>query len=272
MKRGMLIAGNWKMNHSPSKTEEFFQAVGSLWNDKISAPTQEAISQGRLQICVCPPALSFHAAIGSRGNLPIEIGSQNTHLEKAGAFHGEISAPMLTEIGIRISLTGHSERRQYFGESDEVVRQRTLGLLNQGLQVIFCLGETLAERKTNQTEAVLLRQLESVLGSREQGAAQFLDGSLVVAYEPVWAIGTGLTASPEQAEAAHRFIRSFIEERFGSQAAEKTLILYGGSVNPENISSLLACPDVDGALVGGASLKPDSFLSLVEAGGNALAL
>ncbi len=178
---------------------------------------------------------------------------------------------MLKEVGINLCLTGHSERRQYFGETDQTVGKRTDSLIEQGFEVIMCIGETRAERESGQTEAVLRKQLDGALPDVNRGAARYLkesfDGRLVIAYEPVWAIGTGLTATPEQAEDAHRFVRRYLAERFGKNVAEKVLILYGGSVTPDNVDSLLGCENIDGALVGGASLKPESFLALVQGGG-----
>lgn len=187
-------------------------------------------------------------------------------LGEKGAFTGEVSGPMLQEIGISTVLVGHSERRQYFGETDESVRKRSESLLAQGFKVILCIGETRTEREQNQTQEILKRQLQGALPEAGKGAASYLNGQLVLAYEPVWAIGTGLTATPAQAEEAHQFIRELMIQRFGAEAAQKTPILYGGSVTPENVDSLLACPNVDGALVGGASLKPDGFLRLLASG------
>ncbi|OFZ72685.1 MAG: triose-phosphate isomerase, partial [Bdellovibrionales bacterium RIFOXYD1_FULL_44_7] len=190
--------------------------------------------------------------------------------EKAGAFTGELSGPMLKEIGLDLVLVGHSERRQYFGETDETVRKRSESLLDQGLNVILCIGETKTERESGQTQAILQKQLKGAFPENGKGATRFLDGRLVIAYEPVWAIGTGLTATPQQAEEAHQIIRKYLWDNFGLEASGKTPILYGGSVTPDNAKTLLACPNIDGALVGGASLKPDNFLALIEAGGKAL--
>lgn len=256
--RGILIAGNWKMNHTIAETEGFFAAI------KAQAGSAGYHASG-LAAGVFPSFLSIARAqqLSREMPFPVFVGAQNVHWEKKGAFTGEISAPMLAELGVNWALTGHSERRQYFGETDETVRKRTESLLAQGLRVILCIGETRSERESGQTEAVLARQIA--------GGVPSLGENLVIAYEPVWAIGTGLTATPEQAQDAHAFVRRTLTERFGAEAAEKTQILYGGSVTPDNVSQLLARPDVDGALVGGASLKPESFLALLKAGANALA-
>jgi triosephosphate isomerase len=196
----------------------------------------------------------------------IAIGAQNVHWEKSGAFTGEISGQMIKELGIGVALTGHSERRQYFGETDETVRKRTESLLEQGLQIVACIGETRTERESGQTVAVLQRQITSLF-SGQKDLGPYLDGKLSIAYEPVWAIGTGLTATPAQAEEAHQVIRKSIWDRFGMDAAGKVSILYGGSVTPENIEALMSCPNIDGALIGGASLKPEGYLSMVKSAG-----
>lgn len=256
------------MNHGPRETEEFFAQIQAE-SGKMNATTRSAIQAGKVALCVFPPALSLDASLSASKScgLPFHVGSQNTHWEKSGAFTGEVSGPMLIEIGVRWSLTGHSERRQYFGETDETVRKRTESLLDQGFRVIACVGETRAQREAGETRAVLEKQITGILPKAGEGSARFLDGTLVIAYEPVWAIGTGLTATPEQAEEAHQEIRKQLWERFGMEAAGRTPILYGGSVTPENASALLGCANVDGALVGGASLKAKNFLALVEAAG-----
>jgi len=218
-----LMAGNWKMFKGPTETFAFF--------DAFEAPDG-------VDVVICPPFVSLEDAVGEEW----PIYAQNVHWAADGPFTGEISAQMLVELGVRGSLVGHSERRQYFGETDETVRQRAEAALGAGLGVIACVGETEAEREAGETEAVLRRQVE-VLPRHE---------ALVIAYEPVWAIGTGKTATPELAQEAHAFIKSLHETR----------VLYGGSVKPENAADLLSQPDIDGALVGGASLDPASFSSL----------
>ena len=270
--RGILIAGNWKMNHSPKETESFFFAIREGAKKALDARAMSALAGGTLQAQVIPPALSMARAmeLAKSAPFPISVGSQNTHWERKGAYTGEVSGPMLSELGITWSLTGHSERRQYFGETDETVRKRTESLLDQKFRVIACIGETRAEREAGRTLEVLTRQVNGIFPEAGKGAALALDGRLVIAYEPVWAIGTGLTATPEQAEDAQKAVRKLLWDRFGMDAAARTPILYGGSVAPENADSLLSCPNVDGALVGGASLKPDGFLSLLASGARAL--
>lgn len=254
------------MNRGPAGTREFFAAL-----PQASAARVKTVPG--LQAALFVPSVSLHAAIdAAQARAPgLAIGAQNAHGEAQGAFTGEISGPMLRELGVAWVLVGHSERRQLFGESDDGVRRRAEGLLAQGFHVVACIGETRAERETAQTRLVLERQLRGLFPQGAQSpAAAFLDGRLVIAYEPVWAIGTGLTATPEQAEEAHRQVRDFLETQCGAAAAERTPILYGGSVTPENLGSLLACPNVDGGLVGGASLKPESYAALLDGGAAAL--
>jgi len=221
-----LIAGNWKMFKGPSETLAFF--------DEFEAPDG-------VEVVLCPPFVSLEAAVGEEW----PIYAQNVHWAADGAFTGEISAPMLVELGVRGTLVGHSERRQWFGETDETVRLRAEAALEAGLAVIACVGETESERESGETESVLRRQV----------AALPRHDDLVIAYEPVWAIGTGKTATPEIAQEAHALIKSL----------HQTRVLYGGSVKPGNAEELLAQPDVDGALVGGASLDPFSFASICRA-------
>jgi triosephosphate isomerase len=268
--RGTLIAGNWKMNHGPADTEKFFSALKASWEKMLSPSTRAAIQSKQVRCVAIPPMLSIQAALRAASGQPVKIAVQNVHWEQKGAFTGEVSGPMVKELGIDTVLVGHSERRQYFGETDETVRKRTESLLEQGLDVIMCIGETRSEREAGKTEAVLLKQLGAVFQEPGKGAAKFLNGKLIIAYEPVWAIGTGLTATPQQAEEAHQIIRKFLFDRFGMEAAGKTSILYGGSVTPENAVTLMSCANIDGCLVGGASIKPESYLALVEAGGKVL--
>jgi triosephosphate isomerase len=228
----MLIAGNWKLFKGPDETGEFCRAL------------REA-DLGGVDVVVCPPYTSLGTAVQILADTDIGVFAQNCHWEAEGAFTGEIAPGMLRELGVYGTIVGHSERRQYFGETDESVARRVGAALGAGLDVIACVGETEDEREAGETEAVLRRQL-SVLDA---------DESLVLAYEPVWAIGTGKTASPEQAQEAHAFIRSLL----------KVPILYGGSVKPDNAAELLAQPDVDGALVGGASLDVETFAAICEA-------
>ena len=248
--RGLWIAGNWKMNHGPEETRSFFSALKTLsQRDPVELPSG-------VRVCLIPPAVSLERALTFRKELsfPVEIAAQNAHWEKKGAFTGELSGPMLREIGIEWVLIGHSERRQYFGETDETVRKKTQSLIEQGFNVILCVGETHAEREQGKTAAVLTRQMESAINSK----------NLVIAYEPVWAIGTGVAATAEQSEETHQFIRKNLWDRFGLEAAGRTPILYGGSVTPENARSFFECPNIDGALIGGASLKPENIVAFVR--------
>jgi triosephosphate isomerase (TIM) len=225
----MLIAGNWKMYKGPAEAAEFCLGL------------REQELDG-LDVVVCPPYLSLAVAVQLLAGTEIAVAAQNVHWEHEGAYTGEISARMLREVGVYGTIVGHSERRQYFGETDEAVGKRVNAALQAGLFVIACVGETEEERETGKTEDVLRRQL-SVLEP---------DDNLVVAYEPVWAIGTGKTATPQMAQEAHSFIKSLLD----------VPALYGGSVKPENAGELLAQPDLDGALVGGASLDLESFTAI----------
>lgn len=270
--RGVLIAGNWKMNHGPSETETFFREMKVLSDSKLKPQDLKLLESGQLRACLIPPTISLPTArhLASQAIFEVAIAAQNAHWELKGAYTGEVSGPMLKDLQIDWALVGHSERRQHFGETDETVRRRMESLLDQGFRVILCVGETRAEREAGRTHEVLSSQMHGAIPEPGKGAARYLDGRLVIAYEPVWAIGTGLTATPAQAEETQHQLRQLLQGRFGGGAATRTPVLYGGSVTPENIDSLLACPNVDGALVGGASLKPDSFLALLAAGGRAL--
>ena len=255
--RKIWVAGNWKMNSTAAESVAMLRALFNL----LTNVSKE------LQVAVFPPVLSLEKSLevakkniaASANRLSLQVGSQNTHGETIGSFTGEVSVPMLKEIGISLSLVGHSERRQYFGETDASARKRTEGLLAQGFTVIHCIGETKAERDAGKTFQVLERQIYDGLPEAE-------NDRLVIAYEPVWAIGTGVTATPEQAEEAHAEVRRLLSKRYGEERSRKISILYGGSINPENFESLLALPNVDGGLIGGASLKADSFAKLIQIG------
>jgi len=212
------------------------------------------------EIVICPPFTNILAAAEEARGSRIVVGGQNLYWAKEGAYTGEVSGPMLAGAGAKWVIIGHSERRQYFGETDETVLKRTLAALEYGLQPIVCVGEQLAEREAGKTEQVLETQFRG--GIAGLTPAQF--AKIVIAYEPVWAIGTGKTATPEIAEEAHRFLRSRAEQRFGKAAAGAVRILYGGSVKPDNVKNLMAQEDIDGALVGGASLDAVSFASIVN--------
>jgi triosephosphate isomerase (TIM) len=223
----MLIAGNWKMFKGPADTRAFLAAF---------APPDG------VDVIVCPPFASLAAAVESGRS----VYAQNVHWEPSGAYTGEVSPQMLLELGVRGALVGHSERRQLFGESDEMVARRARSALDAGLGVIACVGETIEQRESGDTELVLKIQVEAIAFAAGDHA------DLVLAYEPVWAIGTGLTATPEQVREAHAFIKDLLDRP----------VLYGGSVKPDNAQELLAQPGIDGALVGGASLDPDSFAAI----------
>ncbi len=251
--RGLLIAGNWKMNHSLKEAAAFFSALQKHpWKRSSSRKNEYWIIPSFV-------ALSHARELAQRLPFTLFIAAQNAHGATHGAYTGEISGALLQDIGIQRCLLGHSERRQFFGETDASVRERLLGLIEQKFEVLFCVGETLAERKANLTESVLQRQLRVALAG-----ISATPQSLRIAYEPVWAIGTGMTATVEQAQEAHRVIRAELSALFGEKIAQQTQVVYGGSVNPGNLASLLAAADVDGALIGGASLMADSFIQMIE--------
>ena len=269
--RNRIVAGNWKMNLTPTETEEYVRAFLPQVADRfLSRPVTELAKSERserrrsnVKIILIPPFTSLdRAGRLLTGRPSIALGAQNLHFESNGAFTGEISTSMLLDCGCQYVLAGHSERRHVFGESDALVASKLRAALTAGLAPILCVGETLDERRRGATLDVLVRQLSSALTGPE---ARDVDlGPVVVAYEPVWAIGTGETASSEQAEETIGEIRGWIESSIGSESAESTAILYGGSVKPANTAELLTQPNIDGVLVGGASLKPDSFASIVS--------
>ncbi len=247
--RTPVIAGNWKMHLTAGEAVALVkQLLASCDTDGVD-------------VIICPPFTAL-AAVGPLLNgSRIALGAQNVHWEPQGAFTGEVSAPMLRDAGCRDVITGHSERRTLFGETDAMVHKKLKAVLQHGMTPIVCIGEMLAERDANKTFEVLTRQLDGALGPC---AAEEIR-KLILAYEPVWAIGTGRTATPEQAQESHAFIRGWFSKRFGIETAQAVRIQYGGSVNAANAASLLQQPDVDGALVGGASLKADAFSAIVKA-------
>jgi len=247
--RKPVMAGNWKMYKTAAQTTAFFQKF---------VPMVAAASHA--EIVICAPFVNLHAAIDGARSSAIEIGAQDVFWLTEGAYTGEVSAPMLAAVGCRWVIVGHSERRQYFGETDETVLKKTVAALEAGLKPIVCVGERLDERDSGATEAVCTAQFEGGIA----GLAPEQFARIVVAYEPVWAIGTGKTATPEIAADAHRVLRGLARAKFGQEAAAKCRILYGGSVKPDNVKSLMAQPEIDGALVGGASLDPASFASIVN--------
>ncbi len=243
------MAGNWKMYKTPAETRAFFEAFRPL----VAAATH-------CEIVICPPFPNLPAAVDSARGTRIQVGAQNLYWAKEGAFTGEVSGPMIHATGATHVIIGHSERRQYFGETDETVLKRTVAALDASLTPIVCVGERLEHREAGQTETVLCEQCRKGIAGLD--AQQF--PKIVIAYEPVWAIGTGKTATPEMAAAAHRVIRKEMRTHFGDKAADAVRILYGGSVKPDNVTSLMAQPEIDGVLVGGASLDAASFAKIVN--------
>jgi len=247
--RRRVIAGNWKMHKTQDETRTFFAAFGAL----IAGPNH-------CDIVLAPPFTALPAAVDAARGTPIGIAGQDVFWEEEGAFTGEVSSRMLAEAGCRYVIVGHSERRQFFGETDESVAKKAKAALTAGLIPIVCLGELLAERESGRTEAVLARQFMDGPGALTP--EEF--SRILIAYEPVWAIGTGRVATPEIAAAAHRLLRHCAAERFSPGAASSLRILYGGSVKPDNIKGLMAQEELDGALVGGASLDAKSFAAIVN--------
>ena len=249
MSRKKLIAANWKMYKNPAQTEEFFRAFLPL-----------IFEHHRDEIVVCPPYLDLQAALESAKGSQIAIGAQDVYWKDEGAFTGEISSPMLVALGCTHVIIGHSERRQYFAEIDDTVNLKLKSALEHGLTPIVCVGEVLEEREAGLTEDVLRRQCLRAFNAISAKKA----AKLVIAYEPVWAIGTGKTATPQMASDAHLLIRGEAAKAFGDEFAAQLRILYGGSVKPENATALMSEEEIDGALVGGASLDPKSFAAIVK--------
>jgi triosephosphate isomerase (TIM) len=245
--RTLYIAANWKMHKTVAEAAEFVDAL----LPRIAATQHDVV--------VCPPFTALSAVVERRYGTAVKVAAQNMHEEDSGAFTGEVSAPMLVELDVEAVVLGHSERRQYFGETDEALARKVQAALAAGLEPILCVGESEEARDAGQTEGVLERQLQADLAEVEDDRI----AAVVVAYEPIWAIGTGRTATPEQAQEACAFIRDVLRER--GAAADAVRILYGGSVKPANAAELLAQEDIDGALVGGASLDPEDFAAIVEA-------
>jgi triosephosphate isomerase (TIM) len=249
MARKKLMAANWKMYKTPDQTRAFFDKFLPL-----------VAGHDRDEIVVCPPFVCLHAAVEASMGSQVFLGGQNLYWQKEGAFTGEISAEMLLAAGCTHVIIGHSERRQYFGETDDTVNLKLKAALESGLTPIVCVGEVLEERESGLTEDVLRRQCLRAFHAISAKKAALL----VIAYEPVWAIGTGKTATPQLAAEAHLLIRGEAAKTFGDEFAENLRILYGGSVKPENVKALMAETEIDGALVGGASLDPTSFTTIVK--------
>lgn len=243
--RKPVIAANWKMHMTVPEARDFLGAF---------LPAVKGVTDA--EVVIAPPFTALASVAEALKGTNVALSAQDVFYEEKGAYTGEVSPLMLRDVGCAYTIVGHSERRQYFGETDEVANKKTKAARRAGLKVIFCIGELLSERQAGKTNEVIRRQLG--------GGLEGVDiEDIVIAYEPVWAIGTGVTATPEQAQDAHGFIRSELEAACGAKGRD-TRVLYGGSVKPDNVDELMACEDVDGALVGGASLKPDSFARLVN--------
>ena len=246
--RKKAIAGNWKMNKDINESQELISGIiNGLGNDD------------KCDVIVCPPFTSLHEVHSLIKNTRVKLGAQNMYFKDDGAYTGEISAAMVKSVGCEFVILGHSERRTIFGETDEMINKKIHKAIDCGLKVIFCIGESLAQREEGITNNIVRDQV--VKGLRNISSDDLK--SIIIAYEPVWAIGTGKTATTQQAQDVHSFVRNLIKEIYSKEAADKMIIQYGGSVKPDNASALLSQNDIDGALVGGACLNADSFLSLI---------
>ena len=246
--RKPIIAGNWKMNMTPSQAKELINELKPLVQD------------AKCDVVICPPYVDLALAAELIKGSNIRLGAQNIHWAEKGAFTGEVSANMLKELGVEFAIIGHSERRQYFGETDETVNARAKAAIAAGITPIICVGESLEERETGKTEErVTLQVTKDLEGIAAEDAA-----ALIIAYEPIWAIGTGKTATDEQANETIGVIRSVVEGMYGKEVADKLRIQYGGSMNPKNVKGLMAMPHIDGGLIGGASLKAEDFSLVVN--------
>lgn len=248
--RKKLLAGNWKMNQDKETVVNFAQNLKAKFTE----------NKAELDILICPPFVYIPIFREITKGTLICTGAQNVSYAEKGAYTGEVSAQMLKDIDVQYCIIGHSERRQYFNETDEMLIKKIEQLYKNGLKIIFCCGEILSEREAGNAFNVVEKQVKNVLSNFSEEIMK----NIVIAYEPVWAIGTGVTASPEQAQEMHSFIRQTIKNIFNEDIANQTRILYGGSVTPENAANLFAMPDIDGGLVGGASLKIDSFLKIYD--------
>lgn len=250
--RKKIVAGNWKMNMN---LEEGLKLAGSIDKYFKEKPSEKAL------VILCPPYIHLSGVNEILKHGKLALGAQNCAAEASGAYTGEVSAWMIKSTGAEYVILGHSERRSYYHEDDKLLNKKTLLALNSGLKVIFCCGEVLSEREEDKHFIIVRRQLEEGLFSL---AEEQMD-SIVIAYEPVWAIGTGRTATPDQAQEMHKFIRDLVKEKYGNNCAKKLPILYGGSCKPSNAAEIFSKPDVDGGLIGGAALKKDDFVAIVEA-------
>lgn len=246
--RKPIIAGNWKMNNNKEETKALIKEIAPLVKD------------ASCEVVVCVPFTSIETARKAARGTNIQLGAQNVHWANNGAFTGEISASMLTELKVKYVIVGHSERRQYFGETDETVNKRAKAALKAGMKVIICVGETLEEREAGKTAEVVMRQTEIALKDITKQELK----RVVIAYEPVWAIGTGRTATPEDADDTIKFIRKVVRKYYGRSSGQSIRIQYGGSMKPSNVKELMAMPQIDGGLIGGASLKAEDFAKIVN--------
>lgn len=247
--RKAVIAGNWKMNKTPSETTALINEMKPL------------VADADCDVVLCVPFIDIAAAVEAAKGSNIKIGAENVHFKESGAYTGEVSAAMLVEAGVEYVVIGHSERRTYFGETDQTVNLRTLAALKAGLKPIVCVGETLEQRELGYTETLLKFQTKMALTNVSAEDMK----NVIIAYEPVWAIGTGVTATDDQADEGNGFVRAAIEEKYGKDVAEATTVQYGGSMNAKNAEGLVSKHNVDGGLIGGASLKAEDFSIIVKA-------
>ena len=249
--RKAIIAGNWKMNKTRPEAKALLEEIKPL----------VANAEGKIEVIACVPFTNLETAVNATAGSNVKVGAENVHFEKSGAYTGEISADMLTEIGVEYVVIGHSERRQYFGETDQTVNLRSLAALNAGLKAIICVGETLEQRELGYTETLLKYQTKMALTNVTADQLK----NVIIAYEPVWAIGTGVTATDDQANEGNKYVRDAIAEAYGADVAETVTVQYGGSMNAKNAEGLLSKEHVDGGLIGGASLKAADFSVIVKA-------
>jgi triosephosphate isomerase len=252
--RTKIVAGNWKMNKTLEESQALITEIRGIVRDE---------HRGKAQVVLCPPFISLASASRLLEGTGIGLGAQNCHFEDSGAFTGEISPLMLKSVGTQYVIIGHSERRQYFGEAGELLSKKVKAAIRHGLKVIFCVGETLKERE----EKIFFKVVESQLQEGLFNLDRKEFSSVILAYEPVWAIGTGLTATPEQAQEMHNYIRKVIGMHYTEEIADETPILYGGSMKPDNAAGLMSKPDIDGGLIGGAALKARDFADIIKAVG-----
>lgn len=249
--RKQIVAGNWKMNNDLAESK------------KLAKQVVKKIKKGKIKdtkVIIAPTFVSLASAVKATKKSKVKVAAQNMHFEESGAFTGEISAKMLKSVGVKTVILGHSERRAYFGETDTIIAKKVDAALAHKMTVIFCFGEVLADRKSGKQEAVVEQQIKNALFHLEGAAFK----NIILAYEPVWAIGTGETASPEQAQEMHAFIRTTIKEKYGDEVANSISILYGGSCKPSNAKEIFSKPDVDGGLIGGAALNANDFYAIIN--------